>query len=303
MQVSCRSKPDTARLRPVWALVPATLVALSALAAVLTGLPSAARAQNAPQAQPQSLAATTKPAEAAALTQQAARWLASQMGLKTSQVQIQAPDPRLKVPSCEAGLRFDTPFGNRNTVRARCEATQWQLYMRASWDEPEAPAGPAPTANGTATAPSSTQATQATPASPATARSERPAEPRRALMLVRAVPRGALLGPASVEAVLLPAREADSLIISDPQALQAVEAVRDLSPGTPLRQTDVRPATLVRQGQIVTMKVGQGSGFVITVRLEALQDGRLGDRVTLRNSESGRTVSGVVTGLNEVRGA
>jgi flagella basal body P-ring formation protein FlgA len=60
---------------------------------------------------------------------------------------------------------------------------------------------------------------------------------------------------------------------------------------------------LVRQGQWVTMTVGQGTGFTITVRLEALQDGRLGERVMLRNAESGRTISGVVTGMNAAKGA
>jgi flagella basal body P-ring formation protein FlgA len=51
------------------------------------------------------------------------------------------------------------------------------------------------------------------------------------------------------------------------------------------------------------MTVGQGTGFTITVRLEALQDGRLGERVMLRNADSGRTISGVVTGMNAAKGA
>ena len=87
------------------------------------------------------------------------------------------------------------------------------------------------------------------------------------------------------------------MLITDLQFLDQMEAVRDLPAGVPLRQTDIRPAVLVRQGQWVTMTVGHGSGFTITVRLEALQDGRLGERVMLRNTESGRTVSGVVTGM------
>jgi flagella basal body P-ring formation protein FlgA len=115
--------------------------------------------------------------------------------------------------------------------------------------------------------------------------------------------RGSLLSPASVQATQVPAREADSLLITDAQHLEQMEAVRDLPAGVPLRQTDIRPAVLVRQGQWVTMTVGQGTGFTITVRLEALQDGRLGERVILRNAESGRTISGVVTGMNAAKGA
>jgi flagella basal body P-ring formation protein FlgA len=208
-------------------------------------------------------------------------------------ITVLAPDPRLKMPQCTSGVKFDTPFSNANTVRARCDAPQWQLFLRAQLPETASAnfAGPA-----SAPDPVRTGTTGGT---------ERPAAPppRRAFALTRGVTRGALLSPASVELTQVPAREADSLLITDAQALDQMEAVRDLPAGTPLRQTDLRPAVLVRQGQLVTMTVGQGTDFTITVRLEALQDGRMGDRVTLRNTESGRTVSGVVTGLNSVKGA
>jgi flagella basal body P-ring formation protein FlgA len=59
---------------------------------------------------------------------------------------------------------------------------------------------------------------------------------------------------------------------------------------------------LVKQGQSVTMTVGEKSGFLITVRVEALQDGRMGEQVRLKNTESGRQISGVVTGPNTVKG-
>jgi len=38
------------------------------------------------------------------------------------------------------------------------------------------------------------------------------------------------------------------------------------------------------------------------VRAEALQDGRMGEQVKLKNPESGRQISGVVVGPNLVRG-
>jgi flagella basal body P-ring formation protein FlgA len=50
------------------------------------------------------------------------------------------------------------------------------------------------------------------------------------------------------------------------------------------------------------MAVGEKSSFQIFVRMEALQEGRFGEQVKLRNPESGRQVSGVVTGLNTVKG-
>jgi len=50
------------------------------------------------------------------------------------------------------------------------------------------------------------------------------------------------------------------------------------------------------------MVVGEQSSFLVRVRLEALQDGRMGEQVKLKNPESGRQVSGVVIGPNQVKG-
>lgn len=235
----------------------------------------------------------TTPAEAnPALTDQAARWLSAQLKVPADRITVQAPDPRWQMPACPSGLRFDTPFSNANTVRVRCESPQWQVFLRAQWPDDALPAA-APVAVSPAR----------TDPGPSAATARAPAEPRRGVVLTRAVSRGSLLSPASVQTTQVPAREADSLLITDAQFLDQMEAVRDLPAGVPLRQTDIRPAVLVRQGQSVTMTVGQGTGFTITVRLEALQDGRLGERVMLRNAESGRTISGVVTGMNMAKGA
>ena len=80
------------------------------------------------------------------------------------------------------------------------------------------------------------------------------------------------------------------------------ELVRDLPAGSPVRTHDIRRAVLVKMGQQVMMTVGSGSDFQIRVRVEALQDGRMGEQVKLKNTESGRMMSGVVTGPNAVKG-
>lgn len=260
----------------------------SAMAALVLGLAFGASVAS-PSSSPSSV------------TDQAARWLATQLQMPADKVTVLAPDPRLKMPQCSTGVKFDTPFSNANTVRARCEAPQWQLFLRAQW--PEAALAPVGEAAQPVGRPSPSTVDTARAAAPDTTGRTTAAAPKRALALTRGVTRGALLSPASVEVTQVPAREADSLLITDAQGLDQMEAVRDLPAGTPLRQTDVRPAVLVRQGQLVTMTVGQGTAFTITVRLEALQDGRMGERVTLRNTESGRTVSGVVNGMNSVKGA
>lgn len=80
------------------------------------------------------------------------------------------------------------------------------------------------------------------------------------------------------------------------------EVVRDVRPGVPLKSVDIRPTVLVKRGQTVLMSVGQAQGFQISARVEALQDGRFGEQIKLRNRESGRELSGRVKGPNQVLG-
>ncbi len=58
---------------------------------------------------------------------------------------------------------------------------------------------------------------------------------------------------------------------------------------------------LVRRGQFVQAATAPVAGLVVSARLEALEDARLGEPVKLKNPESGRVVSGVVTGPNAVQ--
>jgi len=70
---------------------------------------------------------------------------------------------------------------------------------------------------------------------------------------------------------------------------------------TPLRSYDLKAAQMVRRGQQVMVSVGAGTGFLITLRAEAQQDGILGEQIRLKNPESGRSLSAVITGFNAAR--
>lgn len=126
----------------------------------------------------------------------------------------------------------------------------------------------------------------------------------RTVVLARqALPRGARLAPELVTREERPASTGQaSGAIADPAQLQDVELVRDVRVGEIIRTSDVRPALLVRRGETVVLSVGRASGLGIIAQLEALQDGRRGESVKLRNRESGRIVTGVVTGLNSAEG-
>jgi flagella basal body P-ring formation protein FlgA len=94
----------------------------------------------------------------------------------------------------------------------------------------------------------------------------------------------------------------DNSLFGGVKDLENAEVVRDIPAGTALRSSDVRRALMVKQGQLVMLTISQGSSFAIVARVEALQDGRLGDQIRLKNPESGRLLSGVVTGPNAAKG-
>jgi flagella basal body P-ring formation protein FlgA len=58
---------------------------------------------------------------------------------------------------------------------------------------------------------------------------------------------------------------------------------------------------MIKRGQEVEVSAGAGQGFLITMRAEALQEGTLGEQIRLKNSESGRSLTAVVTGQNTAR--
>lgn len=64
------------------------------------------------------------------LLQRARAWLGAIHQVSPSAVQVQPLDARLQVAPCAAGWAFDKPFPqNETVVRARCQDTQWSLFL------------------------------------------------------------------------------------------------------------------------------------------------------------------------------
>jgi flagella basal body P-ring formation protein FlgA len=85
--------------------------------------------------------------------------------------------------------------------------------------------------------------------------------------------------------------------------LEGFEVTRTIRAGEALRTTDLRPALLVKRGEMVVLSIGKPSEFEITIKLEAMQDGRMGEQVKLKNAETGRILNGIVTGQGQLRGS
>lgn len=125
---------------------------------------------------------------------------------------------------------------------------------------------------------------------------------RPALVARRALAAGQFADPTLFELAPVPARDTNVAFVTDLKGHEHSELARTLQPGEPLRASDLRPALLVKRGDAVTLTVRTSGGLEITLRAEALQDGRYGERVNLKNPESGRVLPAIVTGKNTARG-
>lgn len=213
----------------------------------------------------------------AALFQSATEWVAQQHRLDPSQVQFNALDERVRIPHCRQPVVFDQPFANPNALRARCTAPNWQHLLSFQTQSPQ-------------------------PVRHATAAQAQPSQPREVWVANQLIRRGTLLSPDLFEKRSLDMSPSETSLIQNPEDLRNVELLRDMQPGSPVRSHDLKPAMLVKRGQLVLVSMGEGRGFLVTVRAESQQDGRLGELIRLKNPESGRLLSAMVTGPNAAKG-
>ena len=229
----------------------------------------------------------------ASMFNQVKSWMAETHKVKSEEVSIAPLDPRVQIQACSKSLSVDHPFSSKDTVRVRCVDPVWQVYLQVAMPPPPPP--PSNTAATNSGKPLVAGASN-TPAAVAVPIVKTVVVPKRLIQ------RGTIIEAEMLEEVKQTGGNVDNSMLQSLKDALTAEAVRDLSAGQALRSSDIRRAILVKQGQLVTMNVGEKSGFLITVRVEALQDGRMGEQVKLKNTESGRQISGVVVGPNLVRG-
>jgi len=235
------------------------------------------------------------------LFKEVGNWMQQTQQLSAGQFDFVPLDSRVKVQPCDRPLVMDLPFATKETVRVRCLGTSsWQLYLRANIKTPVAkPSPPAAPAAAAAAPAAAAPAAAATPpkiaSSAATAR-------RKVVVGTQFLRAGTVLSAAMLEESEQAATGLDNSLFGSLKDLENAEVVRDIPAGTALRSSDVRRALMVKQGQLVMLTISKGSSFAIVARVEALQDGRLGDQIRLKNPESGRLLSGVVTGPSAARG-
>ncbi len=250
-----------------------------ATAALLAG-PPAVLAKAADANAPVTWPAAATPDQA--LTRAVTQWLGAQQGVDPATIRLAPLDPRLQIRPCTAGLRLDFPFASQETVRVRCESLAWQLFIRTLPPAPSsAPATPRPVAAGPNAGPD-----------------DRAAAMRKVVVTSGLLQRGTRISADQLVLADIPAHNLPPNVLDRIDDALNAEVLRDVPNGSIVRSHDLRPALMVRRGQLVMVSAGSPSGFRVVARLEALQDGRMGEQIKLKNKESGRQISGVVTGLN-----
>ena len=240
------------------------------------------------------VAQSNSPAESMGL--QVRQWMSQTHGVKAQDVVIAPLDDRLKVQACQKTLTVDHPFVSKETVRVRCPEPVWQLYLQVSM--------PASRASGPAVVASTAVQNPVSPSNSGSSQNaNNPANVTKTIVVAkRLLQRGVILQPDMLEEVQASPGNVDTQLLNTVKDAQNAELTRDMPAGQPLRVSDIRRAIMVKQGQTVMLSIGNKNEFQISIRMEAMQDGRLGEQVKLKNPESGRQVSGVVTGPNAAKG-
>jgi flagella basal body P-ring formation protein FlgA len=240
-------------------------------------------------------AAPPVPAPQAVLQKSVVDWVAKEQAVLPDSVILAPLDPRMQVKACEKPLAMDLPFGSFEKLRVRCAQPAWQIYVRVSVQARQV-------SKGASSFPSTGPSTSPVPAAMADVKASAAPEKRQVLVANMPLYKGQFLNESHVRLAEVESKGLNGQILESMTQVMHAELIRDVRPDAPLRSQDIRPTVLVKRGQMVLISVGQAQGFQISARVEAMQDGRFGDQIKLKNKESGRILTGQVKGPNLVEG-
>ena len=284
------------------------------LAVLLTGAPLLADSAS-PRVSPAGPSASS---DFAWLEQEARRWVAGQEGVQADAVEFLALDKRITASPCTEPLAIDKPFGGSKTLRVRCLSGNWQVFLqRADGGRPKAANEKAPssaewsgkgmfvqTQQGKVVVRSESTASRV-PTDRAEEKTSRVAPKAESTQMVVVAKQNLVAGQAlEPGAFALEKRVIEgnpSNFFLQPDGLEFSELMRDVKAGEPIRQRDLKKALLVKRNHVVQYMVSSTPGLQITVQLQSMDDGRIGDQIRLKNLDSGKVMSGLVVGRNMAR--
>ena len=118
-------------------------------------------------------------------------------------------------------------------------------------------------------------------------------------VLVQPLTRGQVFKSGFLETRKFPARRVNSQVVTEAVDLAGMAARRSLRPNSPIRISDVEKPRIVKKNTLVSV-VYKLQALNITFRGRALEDGALGETISVLNSRSRRTIQTIVTAPNTV---
>merc|ERR1711991_605600 len=209
-------------------------------------------------------------------------WLQNALVTDAANFEVVPPDHRVRILPCTEKLLFDFPFNGKETIRAKCPDPTWQFFLRVKTDNPEIKNLLSPVRQ---TKKKKNQDTAITDV----------------LFARKNLSVGSILRENDTETKSVKKNTLPVDFYSTFEGLENYEVVKNIKAGSVIRSLNLRPARLVKRGTKVQLKI-LAQGMLVTATVEALEDGHIGQQIKLLNNASGKTVTGVVTGLNEVSG-
>ena len=216
------------------------------------------------------------------LVSEATSWLQNALETDATNFEVVPPDHRVKILSCTEKLLFDFPFNGKETVRAKCPNPTWQFFLRVKTDNPE-------TKN------------LLSPIRQTKKKKNQDTAIKEVLFARKNLTVGSILRENDTETKKVKKNTLPVDVYTTFEGLENYEVVKTIKAGSIIRSLNLRPARLVKRGTKVQLKI-LAQGMLVTATVEALEDGHIGQQIKLLNNASGKTVTGVVTGLNEVSG-
>lgn len=241
----------------------------------------------------------------------AKQWVAESEGIRADEVQFLPIDDRLDLQHCSVNaLEIDLPFGSSRTLRLRCGEGGQQVFLHRS-DLPAAGlvdkvsahkdlSGPVTRSESLFNHGSSVKQTP-TPSKPIGLQTRVGVTVQTVLVatspLLTNQPLSAPLFRAEKREVFGNSRQ----FVQSVSELPFLELLRPLKAGEVLKQRDTRKARLVRKGTPVQFQFVSNPSIRLQAELQAMEDGFFGDKIRLKNPESGRIIMGLVTNRGEAR--
>jgi len=118
-------------------------------------------------------------------------------------------------------------------------------------------------------------------------------------VLVQPLTRGQTFKAGFLETRKFPARRINSRVITQAADLIGMAARRSLRPNSPIRLNDIEKPRIVKKNTLVSVVYKVGT-LTINFRGRALEDGALGETISVLNSRSRRTIQTIITAPNSV---